>query len=85
MTGIGCHPFELMNDRARAGRLTRVELSFEAGLSCPYISQLDGNLKPAIIAMLFRICDAPEVSIGPPPHQSRANSVNLRSCPTNRP
>ena len=52
---------ELRRLRERAG-LTPERLSFMAGLSRPYISQLEGNLKSPTVDTLFRICDALEVS-----------------------
>jgi transcriptional regulator with XRE-family HTH domain len=51
---------ELRKARERAG-LTQEELSFRAGLSRPYISQLDRNLKSPTVATLFLICDALDV------------------------
>jgi transcriptional regulator with XRE-family HTH domain len=48
---------ELRTARERAG-LTQEPLSFRAGLSRPYISQLEGNLKSPTVATLIRICDA---------------------------
>ena len=47
--------------RERAG-LTQEELSFRAGLSRPYVSQLERNLKSPTVATLFLICDALDVS-----------------------
>jgi transcriptional regulator with XRE-family HTH domain len=38
--------------------LTPEALSFRAGVSRPYISQLERNLKSPTVAMLFLICDA---------------------------
>lgn len=52
---------ELRESRERAG-LTQEELSFRAGLSRPYISQLERNLKSPTIDTLFLICDALEIS-----------------------
>jgi transcriptional regulator with XRE-family HTH domain len=52
---------ELRQAREKAG-LTQEHLSFRAELSRPNISQLEGNLKSPIVATLFRICDALEVS-----------------------
>jgi transcriptional regulator with XRE-family HTH domain len=51
---------ELRKARERAG-LTQEELSFRAGLSRPYISQLERNLKSPTVATLFLICDALDV------------------------
>jgi transcriptional regulator with XRE-family HTH domain len=48
---------ELRESRERAG-LTQEELSFRAGLSRPYISQLERNLKSLTVDTLFLICDA---------------------------
>ena len=47
--------------RQRAG-LTQERLSFLAGLSRPYISELERNLKSPTVETLFRICDALQVS-----------------------
>jgi transcriptional regulator with XRE-family HTH domain len=52
---------ELRKRRERAG-LTQEELSFKAGISRPYISQLERNLKSPTVDTLFRICDALDVS-----------------------
>ncbi len=52
---------ELRKARERA-RLTQEQLSFRAGLSCPYVSQLERNLKSPTVATLFLICDALDVS-----------------------
>ncbi len=52
---------ELRKARERAG-LTQEELSFRAGLSRPYVSQLERNLKSPTVATLFLICDALDVS-----------------------
>ena len=52
---------ELRKARQRAG-LTQERLSFRAGLSRPYISELERNLKSPTVETLFRICDALEVS-----------------------
>jgi transcriptional regulator with XRE-family HTH domain len=51
---------ELRGVRERAG-MTQEQVSFRAGLSRPYISQLERNLKSPIIDTLFRICDALDV------------------------
>jgi transcriptional regulator with XRE-family HTH domain len=48
---------ELRKARERAG-ITQEELSFRAGLSRPYISQLERDMKSPTIDTLFRICDA---------------------------
>jgi transcriptional regulator with XRE-family HTH domain len=45
----------------RAG-LTQEQLSFKAGLARPYVSQLERSLKSPTVEILFRICDALEVS-----------------------
>ena len=52
---------ELRRLRERAG-LTQEELAFKAGLSRPYISQLERSLKSPTVDTLFRNCDALEVS-----------------------
>jgi transcriptional regulator with XRE-family HTH domain len=52
---------ELRKARQRAG-LTQERLSFLAGLSRPYISQLERDLKSPTVDTLFRICDALNVS-----------------------
>ncbi len=52
---------ELRQARERAG-LTQEELSFRAGLSRPYISQLERNLKSPTVETLFLICEALGVS-----------------------
>jgi transcriptional regulator with XRE-family HTH domain len=52
---------ELRKLRERAG-LTQEELSFKAGLSRPYISQLERNLKSPTVDTPIRICDALDVS-----------------------
>jgi len=51
---------ELRKARELAG-LTQEQLSFQAGLSRPYVSQLERNLKSPTVDTLFRICDALEV------------------------
>ena len=48
---------ELRKAPQRAG-LTQERLSFLAGLSRPYISQLERDLKSPTVDTLFRICDA---------------------------
>ncbi|MGP0069721.1 MAG: helix-turn-helix domain-containing protein [Isosphaeraceae bacterium] len=52
---------ELRRARQRAG-LTQERLSFLAGLSRPYISELERDLKSPTVATLFLICDALDVS-----------------------
>jgi transcriptional regulator with XRE-family HTH domain len=52
---------ELGKVRERAG-LTQEQLSFRAGLSRPYISQLERNLKSPTVDTLFRFCEALDVS-----------------------
>ena len=52
---------ELRKLRERAA-LTQEQLSFRAGLSRPYISQLERNLKSPTVDTLFRICDALDAS-----------------------
>jgi transcriptional regulator with XRE-family HTH domain len=52
---------ELRKARQKAG-LTQEQLSFRAGLSRPYISQLERELKSPTVETLFRICDALAVS-----------------------
>jgi transcriptional regulator with XRE-family HTH domain len=51
---------ELRKARRRAG-LIQEQLSFRAGISRPYISQLERNLKSPTVDTLFRICDALQV------------------------
>lgn len=48
---------ELRKSRQRAG-LTQEELAFRAGLSRPYISELERDLKSPTLDTLFLICDA---------------------------
>jgi transcriptional regulator with XRE-family HTH domain len=52
---------ELRESRERVG-LTQEELSFRAGLSRPYISQLERNLKSPTVDTLFLTCDALGIS-----------------------
>jgi transcriptional regulator with XRE-family HTH domain len=52
---------ELRKARQRAG-LTQEQLSFRAGISRPYISQLERDLKSPTVDTLFRICDALQAS-----------------------
>jgi transcriptional regulator with XRE-family HTH domain len=52
---------ELQRLRERAG-LTQEQLSSQAGLSRPYISQLERSLKSPTVDTLFRLCDALDVS-----------------------
>ena len=52
---------ELRKARQRAG-LTQEQLSFRAGLSRPYISELERDLKSPTVDTLFLICDALQVS-----------------------
>jgi transcriptional regulator with XRE-family HTH domain len=52
---------ELRKARQRAG-LIQEQLSFRAGLSRPYISQLERDLKSPTVDTLFRICDALDAS-----------------------
>jgi transcriptional regulator with XRE-family HTH domain len=52
---------ELRRLRERA-KMTQEQLSFRAGLSRPYISQLERNLKSPTLDTLFLICDALDVS-----------------------
>jgi transcriptional regulator with XRE-family HTH domain len=42
--------------------MTQEQLSFRAGLSRPYISQLERNITSPTVETLFRICDALDVS-----------------------
>ena len=42
--------------------MTQEQLSFRAGLSRPYISQLERDLKSPTLDTLFLICDALDVS-----------------------
>jgi transcriptional regulator with XRE-family HTH domain len=48
---------ELRKTREAIG-LTQEQLSFQAGLSRPYISQLERDLKSPTLEVLFRLCDA---------------------------
>jgi transcriptional regulator with XRE-family HTH domain len=48
---------ELRRLREQA-KLTQEQLSFRAGLSRPYISQLERDLKSPTVETLFLICDA---------------------------
>jgi transcriptional regulator with XRE-family HTH domain len=60
------HP-ESVKRRARGkARPTQEQLSFRAGLSRPYISQLGSNLKSPTVITLFRICDPGEIAPIPP-------------------
>ena len=52
---------ELQKARAAAG-LTQEQLSFQAGLSRPYISQLERDLKSPTLETLFLLCDALGIS-----------------------
>lgn len=52
---------ELLKARQAAG-LTQEQLAFRAGLSRPYVSQLERDLKSPTLATLFLICDALGVS-----------------------
>ena len=52
---------ELLRARTAAG-LTQEQLSFRAGLSRPYISQLERDLKSPTLDTLFLLCDALGVS-----------------------
>ena len=52
---------ELRKARERAG-LTQERLSFLAGLSRPYISELERDRKSPTVETLFLICDALHVS-----------------------
>jgi transcriptional regulator with XRE-family HTH domain len=52
---------ELRKARQRAG-LTQERLSFLAGLSRPYISELERDRKSPTVDTLFLICDALQVS-----------------------
>jgi transcriptional regulator with XRE-family HTH domain len=52
---------ELQRARTAAG-LTQEQLSFLAGLSRPYISQLERDLKSPTLETLFLICEALGVS-----------------------
>jgi transcriptional regulator with XRE-family HTH domain len=48
---------ELRKARERVG-LTQEQLSFRAGCSRPYVSQLERGLKSPTVDTLFRLCDA---------------------------
>jgi transcriptional regulator with XRE-family HTH domain len=52
---------ELRRARQQAG-ITQEQLSFRAGLSRPYISQLERNLKSPTVETLFLICEALGIS-----------------------
>jgi transcriptional regulator with XRE-family HTH domain len=52
---------ELRRLRERA-EMTQEQLSFSAGVSRPYISQLERDLKSPTLDTLFLICDAMNVS-----------------------
>ena len=52
---------ELRRARQQAG-ITQEQLSFRAGLSRPYISQLERDLKAPTVETLFLICDALGIS-----------------------
>jgi len=52
---------ELLKARQAAG-LTQEQLAFRAGLSRPYVSQLERNLKSPTLETLFLVCDALGVS-----------------------
>ena len=52
---------ELRRARTLAG-MTQEQLSFRAGLSRPYISQLERDLTSPTLDTLFRICDALGIS-----------------------
>jgi transcriptional regulator with XRE-family HTH domain len=52
---------ELRKERERAG-LTQEQLSFRAGLSRPYISQLERDMKSPTLDTLFLLCAALSVS-----------------------
>jgi transcriptional regulator with XRE-family HTH domain len=52
---------ELRKARAAAG-LTQEELAFRAGLSRPYVSQLERDLKSPTLETLFLVCEALGVS-----------------------
>ncbi len=52
---------ELRRLRERAN-MTQEQLSFRAGLSRPYISQLERDLKSPTLDTLFLICDALDAS-----------------------
>jgi transcriptional regulator with XRE-family HTH domain len=52
---------ELRKEREMAG-LTQEQLSFRSGLSRPYISQLERELKSPTLETLFLLCDALSIS-----------------------
>jgi transcriptional regulator with XRE-family HTH domain len=52
---------ELRKARRKAG-LTQEQLSFRAGVSRPYISELERDRKSPTVDTLFRICDALQAS-----------------------
>jgi transcriptional regulator with XRE-family HTH domain len=74
---------ELRRARERAG-LTQEQLSFRAGLSRPYVSQLERNLKSPTVATLFLICDALDVSaadvVSRVGHRPKPQNPNLTLC-----
>ncbi len=53
---------ELRKAREQAG-LTQERLAFQAGLSRPYISMLERDLKSPTLDTLFMICDALGISV----------------------
>ena len=56
----------MLGDELRKARqeanITQEELSFAAQIDRTYVSQLERNLKSPTVDVLFRICDALEVS-----------------------
>ena len=54
---------ELRTARTKAG-LTQEELAFEAEISRNYVSLLELNQKSPTLDVLFRICEALEISAG---------------------
>jgi transcriptional regulator with XRE-family HTH domain len=52
---------ELRDARVAAG-LTQEQLSFQAGLSRPYISMLERDLKSPTLETLFLLCEALGIS-----------------------
>lgn len=53
---------EELRKAREAAELTQEQLSFEADLDRTYISQLEHNKKSPTLDVLFRICDALQVS-----------------------
>lgn len=56
----------MLGDELRKARMaagwTQEKLAFEAGLSRPYISELENDLKSPTVDTLFMLCDALGIS-----------------------